>query len=90
MKPPLHGRSYGNGVYFAQDARVSMMGPYAGSSSTRWSKSTICPTSVFAIAEIVNLPREFVSASPYYVVQFVDWIMWCVVFFLFFFFLRLR
>ncbi|KIJ34113.1 hypothetical protein M422DRAFT_783010 [Sphaerobolus stellatus SS14] len=74
LKEAINGRAFGNGVYFAKDASISM-GTYATSTHVRWSKSAISPSSCFALAEIINSPGEFKSTSPYYVVPNVDWIL---------------
>lgn len=54
------------------------MGSYAVGGTTQWHNSKICPTKCVALAEIVNLPRSFVSSNPYYVIQHTHWIMWYV------------
>ncbi|KAF8129886.1 hypothetical protein EV363DRAFT_1432403 [Boletus edulis] len=75
VKGALHGRSHGNGVYFCQDASVSLTS-YAQRSSTLWKNSTIKPTSCCTLAEIVNRRRQFVYDSPpYFVVDKTEWIM---------------
>lgn len=71
-KDIAHGRAYGNGVYFAKDANISMS--YARPSSSRWKNSELVPTTALAIAEIVNQTSKFVSTNPYYVVPDVTWI----------------
>lgn len=55
------------------------MGSYAQASSIRWANSEISPVACVALAEIINSPDQFTSKNPYYVVQHVDWILWCVV-----------
>ncbi|KAL1741628.1 hypothetical protein HDZ31DRAFT_45014 [Schizophyllum fasciatum] len=72
-KEIANGRAYGNGVYFAKDGQISM-GTYAQSGKC-WSKSMVSPAQCTALAEIVNLPGEFVSSNPYLVVQNTEWIM---------------
>jgi len=74
VRPPIHGRAYGNGVYFAKDGSVSM-GHYAQRGSSKWKNSAMCPTSCVALAEIVNLPKQFVSSNPYFVVADPTWII---------------
>ncbi|KAJ2925630.1 hypothetical protein H1R20_g11464, partial [Candolleomyces eurysporus] len=69
-----NGRAYGNGVYLAKDASVSM-GTYAQGSQSTWKKSQSCPSNCVALAEIVNLPSRFVSSNPYFVVADTTWIM---------------
>ncbi|KAJ8597247.1 hypothetical protein M405DRAFT_587353 [Rhizopogon salebrosus TDB-379] len=72
-KTIAHGRSYGNGVYFAHDGTTST--GYAAASGACWPNSTTCPTICVALAEIINVPHKFTSSSPYYVVQNTEWIM---------------
>ncbi|KAF8551149.1 hypothetical protein OG21DRAFT_1499321 [Imleria badia] len=75
VKGALHGRSHGNGVYFCQDASVSLSG-YAQPSSTVWKNSTIKPEACCTLAEIVNRRQNFVyNAPPYFVVDKTEWIM---------------
>jgi ubiquitin-conjugating enzyme E2 Q len=63
------------GVYFALQGDVSM-GSYAQAAQTRWKNSSSAPSMCVALAEIVNLPSEFVSRNPYLVVSQTDWIIW--------------
>ncbi|KAM3069277.1 hypothetical protein ACMFMG_010784 [Clarireedia jacksonii] len=73
FKDTLHGRAYGHGVYHAQDQNTS-----SGYAQTRlgnaWPGSELKATSVMSINEIINCPAQFVSSSPYIVVQHIDWI----------------
>ena len=77
-----HGRAYGHGVYHAKDAQISTgysgYGHYApgttGNIPGQWPNSTLRISTALALNEIVNAPAEFVSSSPYYVVQHLDWI----------------
>lgn len=66
------------GVYFAKDGQVSM-GNYVEPSNFNWGKTELHAISCAAIAEIVNLPAEFVSNNPYFVVNDTDWISWLVI-----------
>ncbi|KAF8484084.1 hypothetical protein JB92DRAFT_3085748 [Gautieria morchelliformis] len=72
---PVHGRSFGNGVYFAKDGGVSMNDGYAQSGQSCWRNSEIKPRSCVALAELVNSPTEYTSSAPYYVIEQVDWIL---------------
>lgn len=54
------------------------MGHYAQSGRSTWRKSRICPTNCVALAEIVNLPSQFVSHNPYFVIKDTHWIVWYV------------
>ncbi|KDQ51732.1 hypothetical protein JAAARDRAFT_497248 [Jaapia argillacea MUCL 33604] len=74
FKTIAHGRAYGNGVYFAKEGSISM-GSYAVKSQTCWRNSNIRPNSCAALAEIVNLPQQFVSNNPYFVIAQTDWIV---------------
>lgn len=67
----LYGKS---GVYLAKEGSVSS-GGYAAAGRA-WRRSRLAPTVCMALAEIVNLPGQFVSNNPYYVVQHTHWIMW--------------
>ena len=73
-----HGRAYGHGVYHALDANTSTgySGRYGGVGigSSAWPNSILRIGSALALNEIVNAPAEFVSQSPFYVVQHLDWI----------------
>ncbi|KAF9060333.1 hypothetical protein BDP27DRAFT_1339817 [Rhodocollybia butyracea] len=74
-KEVANGRAYGDGVYLAKDGQISM-GTYAsGNRATGWRKSKVCPSSCVAIVEVVNLPSEFVSSSPYFVVNKTHWLL---------------
>ncbi|KAF8580706.1 hypothetical protein K439DRAFT_1636776 [Ramaria rubella] len=74
VKQVVHGRAYGDGVYFAKDGAVSM-GQYAQVGMSKWSNSEIRPLTCVALAQIINAPREFTNSNPYYVVKQVDWIL---------------
>ncbi|KAJ7579700.1 hypothetical protein C8J56DRAFT_963387, partial [Mycena floridula] len=75
FKTIANGRAYGNGVYLAKDASVSM-GHYAhGNRVSAWNKSKVSPSSCVALAEIVNLPSKFVSSNPYFVIPETSWIV---------------
>ncbi|KIK53259.1 hypothetical protein GYMLUDRAFT_49424 [Collybiopsis luxurians FD-317 M1] len=74
-KTIANGRAYGNGVYLAKDGQVSM-GHYAGGNTgAGWPKSKVGPTSCVALVEVVNLPLEFVSSNPYFVVNQTHWLV---------------
>ena len=62
-------------MYFAKDGSVSMSS-YARASNSFWPSSALQVSSCVALAEIVNLPQQFVSSSPYFVVQHTHWIVW--------------
>ena len=54
------------------------MSHYAAGGRACWRKSKLGPTSCVAVAEVVNLPKQFVSNNPHFVVKDLDWIMWYV------------
>ncbi|KAH7146430.1 hypothetical protein EDB81DRAFT_795225 [Dactylonectria macrodidyma] len=75
----LHGRAFGNGVYFSHDFSVS--NGYSGFTRvfpTRpcngWPNSVLHISSAISICEIINKPEKFVSSNPHYVVDKVEWI----------------
>ncbi|KAK7457902.1 hypothetical protein VKT23_010249 [Stygiomarasmius scandens] len=74
FKEVAHGRAYGNGVYLAKEAQTSMSG-YAQAGRSVWRKSRCVPNSCVALAEIVNLPQEFVSSNPHFVIKDTHWIV---------------
>ncbi|EJD40876.1 hypothetical protein AURDEDRAFT_115746 [Auricularia subglabra TFB-10046 SS5] len=74
LRPPIHGRAYGHGVYFAKDGSISM-GTYATRGSCKWKNSAMCPTACVALTEIVNLPDKFVSKQPYFVIAETSWMI---------------
>ena len=73
----LHGRAYGDGVYMSPHASTSAgysNMPYRGTTSTTWPKSALKISSAFSLNEVVNMPEKFVSRTPHYVVNDIDWI----------------
>ncbi|KAI0086019.1 hypothetical protein BDY19DRAFT_962578 [Irpex rosettiformis] len=73
-KETAHGRAHGDGVYFAKDGNLSISA-YSRSTGSSWTKSNLQVSSCVALAEIVNLPQNFRSSHPYFVVQQTDWIV---------------
>ncbi|KAL7967113.1 hypothetical protein HDV63DRAFT_383773, partial [Trichoderma sp. SZMC 28014] len=83
FKTATNGRAFGNGVYMSKEFSVSMgysgkmpstqnsSGLYAGNS---WPNSVLRPSSAISICEVVNRTKEFVSISPHYVVDKIEWI----------------
>ncbi|KAL2797124.1 hypothetical protein BJX66DRAFT_298247 [Aspergillus keveii] len=76
-----HGRSYGNGIYMAQDFNTSLTytghGGYrtnGGDATNVWQKSQLKCQFAISLNEVVNAPAEFVSHNPFLVVQHVDWV----------------
>ncbi|CAL1702918.1 unnamed protein product [Somion occarium] len=74
FKTVANGRAYGNGVYFAKEGQTSMSG-YARGTAHRWRNTELGVGPCVAVAEIVNLPEQFVSQNPFFVVQHTDWIV---------------
>ena len=75
----LHGRAFGHGVYMANIASTSL--GYSGMNygggygdGGFWPHSVLKISSAFSLNEVVNLPEKFVSKSPHYVVDNIDWI----------------
>ncbi|KAJ3740793.1 hypothetical protein DFH05DRAFT_1528585 [Lentinula detonsa] len=75
FKSITHGRAYGHGVYLAKDGLISMGSYAAGSRVTGWRNSKVCPSNCVAIVELVNLPSEFVSSNPHFVVDKTHWLV---------------
>ncbi|KAI0073974.1 hypothetical protein K474DRAFT_119925 [Panus rudis PR-1116 ss-1] len=73
-KTIAHGRAYGDGVYFAKQGETSMQG-YSGKTSCRWRSTELGVGACVTLAEIVNLPAEFTSQAPYFVVPKTEWIV---------------
>ncbi|GAA5904071.1 hypothetical protein JCM6882_003817 [Rhodosporidiobolus microsporus] len=73
FKDTANGRAYGHGVYFAKQGETSL-GHYAAPTGTYWKNADFSVGKLAAICEIANLPAEFVSSSPYLVVNKLDWI----------------
>ena len=71
-----HGRAYGNGVYHALQSQTSegYSGTRSVGQSQGWQESELGINSALCLNEIVNVPSEFISRSPYLVVAQVDWI----------------
>lgn len=65
------------GVYLAKDGNVSM-GTYAAGGRAVWKRSQTSPTNCVALVEMVNLPNQFVSNNPYFVVAETSWLVWYV------------
>ncbi|KAI9648683.1 hypothetical protein NHQ30_003321 [Ciborinia camelliae] len=74
FKETLNGRAHGHGVYHAQE-QITSCGYSSGENGVGcWPGSQLNAMSVMSINEIINCPRQFVSSSPYLVVQHIDWI----------------
>ena len=76
----LIGRAYGDGVYMSPHASTSLgyssMHHYSGANGTAlaWPNSELKISTTISLQEVVNCPTEFVSQSPHYVVNQLDWI----------------
>ena len=79
FKDTMHGRAYGHGVYMSNSVHTSLgysaMGGYGGSGGApNWPNSDLKISSAISLNEVVNCPGEFVSSTPHYVVNQLDWI----------------
>ncbi|KAL1953869.1 hypothetical protein VTO42DRAFT_2093 [Malbranchea cinnamomea] len=79
FRDTLHGRAFGHGVYMSSHFTTSsiyMAGPGASANGGNfvWPQSKLRITSAISLNEVVNMPGEFVSSSPHYVVAQLDWI----------------
>lgn len=61
------------GVYFARQGELSL-GHYSQPSTSNWKGADFGIAKLAAICEIVNIPDEFVSKQPYYVVNNLSYI----------------
>ncbi|KAI8964755.1 hypothetical protein F5Y11DRAFT_69602 [Daldinia sp. FL1419] len=81
-----HGRSYGDGIYFARsfDQSVSYSGissilhmpnmfSTVQSTTFSWPNSSLGVRAVVSLNELVNQPDMFRSTNPYFVVQHCHW-----------------
>ncbi|KAI9046781.1 hypothetical protein LZ554_009518 [Drepanopeziza brunnea f. sp. 'monogermtubi'] len=73
FRETLHARVFGDGVYHAMDQATSI-GYASVTPGSVWEGSELRIRSAMSLNEIVNCPRQFISSSPYLVVQHVDWI----------------
>jgi ubiquitin-conjugating enzyme E2 Q len=64
------GRAYGDGVYFSPHYVTSIS--YAGGGQS-WPNSDLNITGCLSLNEIINVPEDFVSRTPHYVVSQTDW-----------------
>ncbi|KAK4700785.1 ubiquitin-conjugating enzyme E2 Q, partial [Phenoliferia sp. Uapishka_3] len=67
----INGRAYGHGV--AKQGEISL-GTYAQYAGAAWKGADFGVGRLASICEIVNKPQEFISTTPYLVVDKVDWI----------------
>ncbi|CAI7563857.1 unnamed protein product [Penicillium palitans] len=73
FKQILHGRACGHGVYMSNHFQTSL--GYSGVHMPHtWSETRLKLWTVVSLNEVVNSPLRFVSHSPHYVVQHLDWI----------------
>ncbi|GAA5975703.1 hypothetical protein JCM11641_005842 [Rhodosporidiobolus odoratus] len=73
FKTTANGRAYGHGVYFAREGETSL-GHYSQPASNTWKNAEFGVAKLAAVCEIANSPKEFVSTSPYFVCDKLDWI----------------
>ncbi|RCI14469.1 hypothetical protein L249_6103 [Ophiocordyceps polyrhachis-furcata BCC 54312] len=77
-----NGRSFGHGVYMSQSMDTSLFYtnplasalPKPGHLPNRWPNSDLQPSKALSLVEVINRPDLFVSSSPHYVVDKVNWI----------------
>ncbi|KAI0885363.1 uncharacterized protein GGS22DRAFT_188652 [Annulohypoxylon maeteangense] len=67
-----NGRTYGDGIYFARDFDTSL-GYALSAERMAWPRSHLRVNCVISLNELVNLPYDFKSNDPYYVVQHCHW-----------------
>ncbi|KAI1780958.1 hypothetical protein F4818DRAFT_21829 [Hypoxylon cercidicola] len=70
----VNGRAFGNGVYFSRFFDTSE--GYSGSRSRKpfmWPQSSLRVAAVMSLNELINLPEQFVSRNPHYVLQVCHW-----------------
>ncbi|EKV16610.1 Ubiquitin conjugating enzyme, putative [Penicillium digitatum] len=73
FKQITHGRACGDGVYMSNHFHTSL--GYSGTHiDPSWTNSRLRIMTVISLNEVVNAPQDFVSRSPHYVVQHLDWI----------------
>ncbi|KAL0572423.1 hypothetical protein V5O48_009541 [Marasmius crinis-equi] len=72
--PRLSSEELALGVYMAKEGSVSM-GSYSSGARTGWRRSKLGPTNCTALVEVVNQPDQFVSQTPYFVVQHTHWLV---------------
>jgi ubiquitin-conjugating enzyme E2 Q len=79
----LHGRSYGHGVYMSAQCTTSMsysnmylgsLSRYSTNSNSVWPNSRLKISCALSLNEVVNAPEEFMSRSPHYVIDKIEWI----------------
>ncbi|GAA5872831.1 hypothetical protein JCM8547_005715 [Rhodosporidiobolus lusitaniae] len=73
FKETVNGRAYGHGVYFAKTGELSL-GHYSQATNSVWKNAEFGIAKLAAICEIANRPKEFISTTPYFVVDKIDWI----------------
>lgn len=66
------------GVYFSKNAMFSI-NHYSRPTTQYWKNSALRVQRCVTMAEIINLPGQFVSRHPHFVVANTEWIAWYVV-----------
>ena len=75
FKEKLHGRAFGDGVYFSNSYDISQgYTGYHNHNTCMWPQSQLQITEAICLNEIVNARHEFVNHSPHLVVNQLDWI----------------
>jgi ubiquitin-conjugating enzyme E2 Q len=68
-----HGRASGDGVYMSNNFYTAL-GYTTAHVPPVWSETRLRLSTVFSLNEVVNAPQKFVTHTPHYVVQHLDWI----------------
>ncbi|KAK4157429.1 hypothetical protein C8A00DRAFT_40146 [Chaetomidium leptoderma] len=71
FKETANGRAFGDGVYFSPHLTTSLS--YSAGGGQSWPNSDIDFTRCLSLNEIINAPSDFISTTPHYVVEFLDW-----------------
>ncbi|KAI0124461.1 hypothetical protein F4776DRAFT_629828 [Hypoxylon sp. NC0597] len=73
----LHGRSYGNGIYFSRIFDTSQGYTHFDTRNLNapeiWPRSSLRIQAAVSLNELVNRPNDFVSSDPFFVVQNCHW-----------------
>ncbi|KAL0254468.1 hypothetical protein SLS55_009943 [Diplodia seriata] len=74
----INGRAFGHGVYLSKDLTTSLMYSralaYTNMNASTWRPSKLNIHDAVSLNEIVNSPDRFVSSTPHFVIDQIDWI----------------
>ncbi|OQE37150.1 hypothetical protein PENCOP_c010G03323 [Penicillium coprophilum] len=73
FKHIINGRACGDGVYMSNNYYTAL-GYTTPHGPPTWSETRLRLSTVFSLNEVVNAPQKFVTHTPHYVVQHLDWI----------------